>query len=320
MDYIYNLISDWDLTDDINNGLRNRWLEQKVLYLQEWADLYYEDKNQDEIFWPNDFSIEELIDIGIKDNLWNVKGKNKAFISLWCGDSSIEKGIFRIVGDRFWKINYFGVDSSRSMLSMSIKNLLEFKSMDKKYVCADFSTNVFKRELTQMTSGYDGRVFAFLSNTFGNINPTNIVDILYNLLNKWERIWLDVRLRQWTKAKDDMDLFNMYNKYLKTKSKIFFLPLKRYWVPFEHGKMILSTHNEDSLGAIRFDFSFLFTKKTKIMAKNEEIVVLPKEIIKIQQIYAYDPDLLIKFFQEHGFNLIKMNKKNYRGHFIFEKI
>ena len=100
--------------------------------------------------------------------------------------------------------------------------------MDKKYICADFSTNVCKRELTQMTSDYDGRIFAFLSNTFGNINPTNIVDILYNLLNKGERIRLDVRLRQGTQAKDDMDLFNMYNKYLKTKSKIFFLPLKRY--------------------------------------------------------------------------------------------
>jgi uncharacterized SAM-dependent methyltransferase len=70
------------------------------------------------------------------------------------------------------------------MLEESIKNLKSIKNMDKRYICADFSTNVFRRELTQMTMGYDNRIFAFLSNTFGNINPTNIVDILYNLLNK----------------------------------------------------------------------------------------------------------------------------------------
>ena len=317
MDYIYNLISDWDLTDDINSWLRNRSLEQKVLYLQEWSDLYYDAKHSDSLYL-DDFSIEELIDIWIKWNLEKSKGKHNAFISLWCGDSRIEKDIFEIIWNKYGKLDYFGIDSSRSMLDLSIKNLSTFTGMDKKYLCAYFSTNVFKRELTQMTLDYDKRIFAFLSNTFWNINHTNITDILYNLLNQWERIWLDVRLRQWTKVKDDMELFNMYNQYLDVP--LFFLPLKKYGVPIENGKMILSTNKEDSLWAIRFDFSFLFTKKTKISAKNEDIIVLPKETIKLQQIYAYDPELLIKFLQEHGFKLIRMEKKNYRWHFIFEKV
>ena len=316
MDYIYNLISDWDLTDDINSWLRNRYLEQKVLYLQEWSNLYYDAKHNDTLYL-DDFSIKELINIWIKWNLEKSDWKHNAFISLWCWDSRIERDIFKKIWNKYGKIDYFGIDSSRSMLDLSIKNLSKFKDMDKKYICADFSTNVFKRELTQMTLDYDKRIFAFLSNTFGNINHTNITDILYNLLNKWERIRLDVRLRVWTKVRDDMELFNVYNQYLDVP--LFFLPLKRYGVPIENGKMILSTNKEDSLWAIRFDFSFLFTKKTKISAKNEDIIVLPKETIKLQQIYAYDPDLLIKFFSEHWFSLVKSQKKWYRGHFIFEK-
>lgn len=222
MDYIYNLISDWDLTDEITLWLRNRSLEQKILYLQEWANLYYKDKEKDEVYWSDDFSIDGLIDIWIEWNLEVGKNKKNAFISLGCGDSGIEKKLFTKIGDKYWKIDFFGVDSSRSMLEESIKNLKSIKNMDKRYICADFSTNVFRRELTQMTMGYDNRIFAFLSNTFGNINPTNIVDILYNLLNKWERIWLDVRLRHWTQSKDDMELFNTYNRYISTKKEIFF--------------------------------------------------------------------------------------------------
>ena len=320
MDYVYNLISDWDLTDEISSWLRNRSLEQKILYLQEGADLYYHDKDTDDIYWGDDFSIDELIDIWIKPNLDKDNNIKTAFVSLWCWNSSIEKDIFDKIWNEYGKIYYFGVDSSMSMLDSSIKNLKDVKNVNKKYICADFSTNVFKRELTHMTINYDKRVFAFLSNTFWNINPTNIIDILYNLLKKWERIWLDVRLRKWIKAKDDMSLFNMYNKYISEKEKIFFLPLKRYWVSFDSWKLVLSTHIENSLWAIRFDYWFLFTKKTKIHAKNEEIIVLPEEIIKLQQIYAYDPNLLVKFFDEHWFRLIKSQKKWYRWHFIFEKI
>lgn len=315
MDYIYNLISDGDLTDEISMGLRNRVLEQKIMYLEEWSTVYYGAKNKDSIY-SNLLPVEDFIDTAI--NWDNNISKTNYFISLWCWDSNIEKNIFNFMWDKYWNIDYFGVDSSRSMLELSIDNLKEVKNVNKKYICADFSTNVFRRELVQMIGSNKNRLFTFFSNTFWNILPTNIIDILFNLLTSGEKIWLDVRLRPWIKAKDDMKMFNFYNKYLNEEH--FFLPLKKYWVPFTNWKMILSTHNEDSIWAIRFDFSFLFTKKTKIMAKNEEIIVLPKENIKLQQIYVYDSTLLIKFFEEHGFKLIKFLDKDYRGMFLFEKV
>jgi hypothetical protein len=46
-----------------------------------------------------------------------------------------------------------------------------------------------------LTVGDDVKIFTFFSNTFGNINPNNIIDILYNLLKPGEKIRLDVRLR-----------------------------------------------------------------------------------------------------------------------------
>jgi hypothetical protein len=42
MDNIYNLISDWDLLDELADYIRNRNLEQKFLYLNNGSDLYYQ--------------------------------------------------------------------------------------------------------------------------------------------------------------------------------------------------------------------------------------------------------------------------------------
>jgi len=70
------------------------------------------------------------------------------------------------------------------MLEYAIENLKNVKNVNKTFICADFSANNFRSEMVQLTSSCNKRIFAFFSNTFGNINHTNIIDILYNLLNK----------------------------------------------------------------------------------------------------------------------------------------
>lgn len=317
MNKIYTLTSDWEMTDQIWRWVRNRYLEQKILYLNDWAKLYYKDKENDDIYIKSWFSTQELIDFGVKKT-FSDKWIN-SFISLWCWNSIIEKSIFEEIGEKY-KIYYYWVDSSKNMLELSISNLSDIKSIQKEFICADFSTDVFKRELTHMTSNSEKRIFAFFSNTFWNINQTNIIDILYNLLNKWETIRLDVRLRSWTSSKDDIIAFNHYHKYLETKKDIFFSPLKNLDIPFQNWKLVVSTHKEQSLNALKYEFSFLFTKKTKIKVKSDEITILPEEKIKLQQIYTYDPNWLINFFKEHWFKLIESFPKQLRWHFLFEKI
>jgi uncharacterized SAM-dependent methyltransferase len=81
-----------------------------------------------------------------------------------------------------YHVDYYGVDSSKNMLDLSIQRMKNIDTINKNFICADFSTNEFKRELSQLTVNDDIKIFTFFSNTFGNINPNNIIDILYNLL------------------------------------------------------------------------------------------------------------------------------------------
>jgi len=318
MQEIYNLMSDGELNDELEKSLLNRRLEQKFLYLWEWSDLYYKNKDADEVYLKNNIKPKELVKIWNKD----VGKKNKiCFISLGCGNSHIEKEIFL----EMWKksnLDYIWVDSSKDMLEISIENLKDIKNIKQSFLCADIFTNEFKRELTEFTEWYDNRIFAFFSNTFGNKNHTNIIDILYNLLHKWEQIWLDVRLRNGITAKDDMIACEYYHNWLQTDDQIdlYFHPLKNLGIPFENGKMVLSTHKEKSLNALKFQFSFLLTKKTTIKVRSNEITMLPEEKIDLQQIYTYDKDGLVSFFKEHNFKLKDNIIKSGRWLFIFEKI
>ncbi len=318
MSEIYNLMSDWELNDQLADSLLNRDLEQKFLYLWEWADLYYENKDADTIYIKNDINSKDLVKLW-KKNEW--KHKKICFISLGCGNSSMEKDLFLEIESKY-NLDYIWVDSSKDMLDMSIKNLSKITNIKQSFICADIFTNEFRRELDQFTKDYDKRIFVFFSNTFGNKNHTKIIDILYNLLHKWEEIWVDVRLRKWTSAKDDMVACEYYHNWLKTKEQInlYFHPLKNLWIPFENWKMVLTTHKEKALNALKFQFSFVLNKKTNIKIRSDKITILPQERIELQQIYTYDKDWLINFFKEHNFKLKENIIKDWRGVFIFEKI
>lgn len=319
MDYIYNLLSDGKLTDDLSNWLRNRNLEQKLLYLWEWANLYYIDKEEDEVYINSKFSTKELVNLWLDDKFDT--NDNITIISLGSWNSQIEKWIFKEISNKYKNLKYIAVDSSRAMLNLSIENLKDL-DIEKKFICADFSSNAFKREIEATTQDDEIRIFVFFSNTFGNINHTNIIDILYNLLRPGERIWLDVRLRKWTTAKDDMEASEYYFEYIKSDvvNNFFSSILKRCWIPSENWQISLKTKKEATLNALKFKLFFNINKKTHIKIRNEVITMLPKEYINLLQIYTYDSDGLVSFFQEHGFKLLEKQLKESRWQFLFEKI
>jgi hypothetical protein len=122
------------------------------------------------------------------------------------------------------------------MLDLSIKRMKDIENINKNFICADFSTNEFKRELSQLTLNDDLKIFTFFSNTFGNINPNNIIDILYNLLKQGEKIWLDVRLRSGKTTKDNLQDFERYYSYLSNPemTSLFFNPIESLNIPKEY--------------------------------------------------------------------------------------
>lgn len=314
---IYNLISDAELSDEFSYCLRNRALEQKFLYMQEWAKDYYNVVNTDDVYYGA-YPYDLFVDFGKKHIF--TQEKKMAVISLWCGNSDIESFIFEHLNHNY-NIDYYGVDSSKNMLELSIERMKKIKNVEKNFICADFSTNEFKRELSQLTINDDIKIFTFFSNTFGNINPNNIIDILYNLLKPGEKIWLDVRLRSWKTTKDNLKDFEKYHNYISNNEMVnlFLNPIEWLHITKDYWEFVLKTHNVDHLEAINYQYSFVFNKKISVTIKNETTTILPGEELQIVNIYTYDADGLISFFEGHNFKLIHKFIQNSRGQFIFEK-
>lgn len=316
MNEIYHLDSDWSLLDELSDGLRNRNISQKFIYQDDWADLYYDDKYSDTVYMDGTLEKEDFLSFLQKNTiLWK---KDNALISLWCGNSENETFILKNLNNTH--IDYFGIDSSATMLELTQQKLNEAQ-IDAHLICADFSTNKFRQELENSTHKYDKRTFVFFSNTFGNIKHTNIIDILGNLLKKWEKIWIDIRLRKGLWVEDDFIISEIFARDLKRQESIdsYLRILNEYGIENSDGKLKMTTSQIKSIDALKFEFSFLFDKRKEIHIKWDNIIILPGEFIKLQQIYAYDPTWLINFFDEHGFQFIDKQIKWYRWQFLFEK-
>lgn len=321
MERIYNLISDGALSDEFLRNLRNRRLEQKFLYLEEGSRLYYDlmdlwseyGNNSNNIYGPE--SLKSIL-----EDIPTIQEEETAFISLGAWNSEKEHKLFSALSPEQRKnITYFAVDSSREMLQLSIDRLADLPDLNKVFVCSDFSTQDFRIELTQMTKEYKNRIFAFFSNTFGNIAQTSIIDILYNLLNPGEIIWLDVRLRKWMKAKDDLETSETYQQYLQLYQDFFLVPFTKLGISKESGIFSILTQKEDLLNSLKFNVYFAFNEKTRIEYKSDVVTILPHEKIYILWIRHYDPVGLTHFFEEHGFREINQKLWTTRWHFLFQR-
>ena len=87
----------------------------------------------------------------------------------------------------------------------------------------------------------------------------------------------------------------------------------------DYGDFVLKTYNIEHLEAINYQYSFVFNKKVTITIKNETTTILPGEELQIVNVYTYDADGLIKFFEGHNFKLCQKFIKDTRGQFLFEK-
>ncbi len=316
---IYNVISDLENTRKLSLSLRNRKLDQSLLYQWKWANMYYSSIEGDELFkkWNKDIlGIKDFYNFGSK----NIFSKEEwiSLISLGCWKSYIESYMFK----KLWKdypLIYLGIDSSKEMLDLSEKEIKDI-GVDYTLVCSDFSEYWFNDIIKDFSSRWKKRIYCFLSNTFWNINHTNIIDILYNVLNKWEQIWLDVRLRKNKTVSGDLDIFNIHklNDNNTDMEKFFSQVLEGANISNENGYFSKKMENKEWINALKIDFDFIFTKKTVIDIK-WQITFLPEEHLRCLQIYYYDSESLINFFAEHGFKLVDKQEKYMRWQFLFEK-
>jgi len=76
------------------------------------------------------------------------------------------------------------------------------------------------------------------------------------MLGENDRLWFNVLSRRKEDSNIKMRLFDRYTKYLHDSemNKFQFTPLENVGVPFENGKIILETSNEQAIGTIVFTF------------------------------------------------------------------
>lgn len=316
MTQIYNTISDPMYLKQLINGYESEEIDQWLLYLWDWGwSTYYSSMSNTYGKSDEELNNSDFLDFSKKSFK---KDEKTVFISLWCWNSETEKYIMNNLGEEY-NIDYIWVDTSPEMINMSVENLKDIKN-NTKFLRADFGSDEFKNEINNLCKNYDRKIFAFFGGTFGNIKYTKIINILYNILDKNDKIWIDIGIRKWTKIEDDLALFERYKTYLTDPQEKRFLLNKiiNDGIKEEDGEIILESTEHPESKALQFSFYFKFNKKININIKNYNIVFLPGYSIKLIQIYRFGVDGFIKLLEGHNFNLLEKQTKWYDGQFLFE--
>jgi len=98
-----------------------------------------------------------------------------------------------------------------------------------------------------------------------------------------------------------------------------------YYSSYEHSAKLVPVDfslPKYSVGAILFNFFFLFNKKVVIKARNEVIHFLSEKRLNLLNIRAYYLDTLNNFFKEHGFQLVqsKIDQNIKHRFFIYQRV
>ena len=319
MEKIISYISDTGLKKKFMHCVRDRQIEQKFLYTaKSGATQYYE------ILKAKQRKMGNKI-YGVEDDYTLLsqvirKDEEVAIISLGCGNSEREREILKKLHNEGYNFIYIGVDSSKPMLKMAEKTLKDL-DIEKQFVASDIANENFKDDISRLTKKYPKKIFAFLGGTLGNVNQTNIADVLYDTLSEGDILWLEVVTRSDANMETDMKMFNRYASYLTNEEimNFYFHPLAQIGVSRSAGKIILKSFQEKSVGALHFTYSFNIKKKVVVTHKRETIHLLPREEIELQNNRVYHPKTLINFFSEHDFTLIDKCIGEVWGQMMFRK-
>lgn len=148
-----------------------------------------------------------------------------------------------------------------------------------------------------------------------------MTDILFNLLQKNDLLWLDLVMRPSLSKEDDINIFKRYAARLSDPAKMafYFGPLEDIGVSFKSGMMGLKVSAEKSIGSLLFIFYFKIQKKVVVNFMGEKIHLLPDEEIELINLRTYHVETLVNFFKGHDFKLVDEKHCNYVGQLMFAK-
>ncbi len=301
------------------NGLKERTIDQMLMYRGDIAKKFCN-------IWNQRWSLTNVKDVPTTEELTEVfrkhidKNKKTAIVSVGCGDAAFEDIPLQTLAQEGYSFRYYGVDSSRDMLDLAAARL-ENVSYEVNLMFADFMTSTFLNEMPNLTAECDDAVFLFLGSTLGNMSQTAAIDSLYNLMNKGERLFIEVGMRPSLTQEGDIKVFKKAKERLQDPvyNEIYFHQLKNAGMSFDDGRMVLDTAKEESAGVIKLTYSFMIEKKTTMKYRGEILHLLPPEKIKLQDIRMYYHDTFVRFIAAHDFTLLESVVRERIGLFVFEK-
>ena len=288
---------------------------QNALYLDEGAELYYSvpttgSRAHAVALFDNHYPF-------LKKNLLK-KGKRIALISVGCGNADPEKEPLERMKADGYDVTYFAVDCSLAALELA-REKIKHIDIPKHFLCADFGSRRFRDEIAELTKDHDIRVYAFFSATIGNLEPDYVADVVTDLMQKGDYLWVDVSVRMGTTPLDDRKLYERYRDYNEMKEwrDFMFRPLEDLGIPADSGEFITEMSTKEELNALQFTFKFHATKKVKVTYRNQRITLLPGHEIALFNIITFDPEGLINFFVERDFTFVDSDVKPL-GQFLFK--
>lgn len=313
---IHRLIWDSKILYEITEWLKNRTLDQKYIYLWEWAEKYY---NYTYWFWGDDYSdeLKNWKDL-LEENIKLKENESINYISIACWNSLKEK---RLMSTLKGDITYTGVDYSEEMIELSADNLKDVK-FKTNLIRADIIWIDFKRYLDNLSKTEWKRVFLFLWNTFANIKTTNIVDTIWSQLVKWDIVCIDVTTKNSNDIKQNVEIFNHYKeKTTNNKLWIDFMSssLKYINFPIEKWKFIIETIEDESIWTYKVLFSIEMLETIEFELESN-VIISKWEKIKFLEVCFYTPEKFIDFMYMHKFKFIDNKFHDMTWYFIFEKM
>jgi len=159
----HSFISDLQLDYDLLQGLKLRKIEQKHLYREEGAKIYYAGKGirNKQVYSKR---ITPAMRIHFLEKQVLKKKDPFTIISLGCGGADPEKEMLNMMKRGGHPIKYVGVDSSQAMVRFAEENL-KHCNIEREMICADFTTHDFVFEMKKYSDQYSHRVFCLFGST-----------------------------------------------------------------------------------------------------------------------------------------------------------
>lgn len=284
-------------TDYLAELQRTRKVSQNFFYLAGGAESFYAYRGEDfeQIRWQDEHAFFT------RQPFWQ-RNQKLAFVSLGCGDAGAEKPLLRQAAQDGLSVAYFGVDSSRAMLTLAERTLAA-ENFARLFLLADFSTEAFRQTLTDLAALCEVRLYAMLGGTFGNFDQAVIAGILQKTLAEGDYAYLDIVPLYGVPERDQTLRARLLQ--LPQNMPLFFTHLLK-WLDISPaaGELYGVETPDPDLKAWRYAYFFRPHQAFTFTCLGEHIHLEEDESLELLNVRAYDPTALKTFMGTYDFDFV----------------